>query len=88
LACPSTDAMCHWRHPRRGFLAHARESKACASLSYVICVIKSVRWLIDVGRDAEGLRVLADLHGGDPEHPDAVAEFEEIQNTIAEFVCV
>jgi hypothetical protein len=46
------------------------------------------RWLIDVGREAEGLRVIADLHGGDPESPEAVAEFEEIQGTIEEFVRV
>ncbi|KAH8835272.1 hypothetical protein DL96DRAFT_1666119 [Flagelloscypha sp. PMI_526] len=46
---------------------------------------ESPRWLIDVGREAEGLRVIADLHGGDPESPEAVAEFEEIQGTIEEF---
>lgn len=44
------------------------------------------RWLIDVGRDAEGLRVIADLHGGDPDNPEAVAEFKEIRDTTAAFV--
>ncbi|EIN14124.1 general substrate transporter [Punctularia strigosozonata HHB-11173 SS5] len=43
---------------------------------------ESPRWLIDTDRDAEGMRVLADLHGGDPEDVMAQAEYQEIKETI------
>ncbi|KAI0257443.1 general substrate transporter [Lactifluus subvellereus] len=43
---------------------------------------ESPRWLIDVDRDDEGMRVIADLHGGDPENPIAKAEFQEIQERV------
>jgi hypothetical protein len=36
-------------------------------------------WLIDVDRDDEGMQVIADLHGGDPEDVIAKAEFSEIK---------
>jgi hypothetical protein len=41
-----------------------------------------VRWLIDNDRDAEGMRVIADLHGGNPEDVEAVAEFQEIKDRV------
>ena len=41
-----------------------------------------IRWLIDIGRDEEGMRVLADLHGGDLENRVAKAEFREIKDTV------
>lgn len=44
------------------------------------------RWLIDTDRDAEGMRVLADLHGGDLEDPAAIAEFREIRGKVHEEV--
>ncbi|KAG6889858.1 hypothetical protein C0992_003837 [Termitomyces sp. T32_za158] len=40
------------------------------------------RWLIDNDKDEEGLRVLADLHGGDLNHPAAKAEFREIKEKV------
>ncbi|KAG5350842.1 hypothetical protein C0989_009046 [Termitomyces sp. Mn162] len=39
-------------------------------------------WLIDSDKDEEGLRVLADLHGGDLNHPAAKAEFREIKEKV------
>lgn len=44
------------------------------------------RWLIDVDRDAEGLRVLVDLHGGHDDDPIAIAEYNEIRNKVHEEV--
>ncbi|KAG6836001.1 hypothetical protein H0H93_012365 [Arthromyces matolae] len=43
---------------------------------------ESPRWLIDTDEDDEGLRVLADLHGGDLDDPDANAEFREIKEKV------
>ncbi|KAJ7600760.1 hypothetical protein C8J56DRAFT_847374 [Mycena floridula] len=43
---------------------------------------ESPRWLIDTDKDDEGLRVLADLHGGDLDNPIAREEFREIKNKV------
>ncbi|KAJ7769116.1 hypothetical protein DFH07DRAFT_1006825 [Mycena maculata] len=43
---------------------------------------ESPRWLIDTDKDEEGMKVLVDLHGGDPHDPIAKAEFEEIKNKV------
>ncbi|KAJ7125692.1 general substrate transporter [Mycena crocata] len=43
---------------------------------------ESPRWLIDTDKDAEGMRVIADLHGGDPDNLVAIAEFEEIKEAV------
>lgn len=43
---------------------------------------ESPRWLLDTDRDAEGMRVIADLHGGDPDDVIAKAEFAEIKERI------
>ncbi|KAL5495180.1 hypothetical protein ACEPAI_642 [Sanghuangporus weigelae] len=40
------------------------------------------RWLIDTDRDDEGMRVLADLHGGDPNNPVALDEYQEIKDRV------
>ena len=41
---------------------------------------ESPRWLLDKDEDEEGMRVLADLHGGgDPREPRARLEFREIK---------
>ena len=42
----------------------------------------ALRWLIDVDRDEEGMKVIADLHGGDPEDLLAKAEFQEIKDRV------
>ncbi|KAG6818030.1 hypothetical protein H0H87_009185 [Tephrocybe sp. NHM501043] len=41
-------------------------------------------WLIDTDKDTDGMRVLADLHGGDLDNPIAVAEFKEIKEKVHE----
>ncbi|KAK7054433.1 hypothetical protein VNI00_003631 [Paramarasmius palmivorus] len=43
---------------------------------------ESPRWLIDTDKDDEGLRVIADLHGGDLENPVAKAEYREIKDKV------
>ena len=45
-------------------------------------VSHALRWLIDVDRDEEGMKVIADLHGGDPEDLIAKAEFQEIKDRV------
>ena len=40
-------------------------------------------WLIDTDRDKEGMRIIADLHGGDLNDPSGLYEFEEIKNNVA-----
>ena len=47
----------------------------------------SCRWLVDTDNDAQGMRVLADLHGGDPEDVIAIAEYKEIREKVDEEVC-
>ncbi|KAM6494548.1 General substrate transporter [Amanita muscaria] len=44
---------------------------------------ESPRWLIDVDRAQEGKRVIMDLHGDDTDDSKAMAEFEEIRDTVA-----
>jgi hypothetical protein len=48
---------------------------------------ESPRWLIDTDQEVEGMRVVADLHGGDPSDPLAIAEFQEIKDKVMEDVC-
>jgi hypothetical protein len=43
---------------------------------------ESPRWLIDTDKDDEGLRVIADLHGGDLENVVAKAEYREIKDKV------
>ncbi|KAK7468783.1 hypothetical protein VKT23_003284 [Stygiomarasmius scandens] len=45
---------------------------------------ESPRWLIDTDQDADGLQILVDLHGGDPEDLGAMAEFREIKDKVME----
>ena len=40
------------------------------------------RWLIDTDKDEEGMRVIADLHGGDPNDREAKEEFKEIKERV------
>ncbi|KAJ3568361.1 hypothetical protein NP233_g5761 [Leucocoprinus birnbaumii] len=43
---------------------------------------ESPRWLIDTSRDDAGMRVLADLHGGDLDDAKAQLEFQEIKEKV------
>lgn len=44
---------------------------------------ESPRWLLDHDRDDEGMRVLADLHGGgNPKEPRARLEYREIKENV------
>ena len=43
---------------------------------------ESPRWLIDTDKDAEGMQVIADLHGGDPDNAVAKAEYQEIKDRV------
>lgn len=45
------------------------------------------RWLVDKGKDDEGMIVLADLHGGDLNGTVARAEFNEIKDKVVAEVC-
>lgn len=47
---------------------------------------ESPRWLIDTDKEEEGMRVIADLHGGDPNNLVALAEFQEIKDKVLEDV--
>jgi hypothetical protein len=40
------------------------------------------RWLIDTDQDAAGMRVIVDLHGGNPDDILARAEFQEIKDKV------
>ena len=54
-------------------------------MSYLIRCNNSLAlcsWLIDVDRDDEGMRVIADLHGGDPEDLAAKTEYCEIKERV------
>ncbi|KAJ6622568.1 general substrate transporter [Mycena sp. CBHHK59/15] len=43
---------------------------------------ESPRWLIDTDKDEQGMKVLVDLHGGDPRDAGAKAEFQEIKDKV------
>jgi hypothetical protein len=56
-------------------------------MTYLLTYDTIIRWLIDTDKDEEGMRVLADLHGGDTEDAVARAEFREIKDKVIEEVC-
>lgn len=46
-------------------------------------IVETPRWLLDTDRDAEGMIVLANLHGdGDVKHPVAIQEFRDIKEAV------
>ncbi|KIO08375.1 hypothetical protein M404DRAFT_22951 [Pisolithus tinctorius Marx 270] len=45
---------------------------------------ESPRWLIDTDQDEAGMRVIVNLHGGDPNDIVAKAEFQEIKDKVME----
>lgn len=68
----------HAREPTVGQPTNARPAQSN-------CVHPS--WLIDNDRDADGMQVIADLHGGDLEDASAKAEFQEIKDRVNFDVC-
>ena len=56
-------------------------------ISLSLTVFSMQRWLVDTDRDSEGMRVIADLHGGDLDDPIAKAEFREIKDKVVADVC-
>ena len=65
---------------------YAGKPAVTSFLPFIDVLLTLCRWLIDTDRDAEGMRVLADLHGGDLNDPIAVAEFKEIKEKVQEEV--
>lgn len=66
------------------------ESPRCANNLQTLIqtlIVSSQRWLIDSGRDEEGMIVIADLHGGDMNGTVAKAEFNEIKDKVVAEVC-
>ncbi|KAF8807700.1 general substrate transporter [Phlegmacium glaucopus] len=49
-----------------------------------LLIPESPRWLIDNGKELDGLQVIADLHGGDSDDPIALAEYQEIKDKVRE----
>lgn len=48
----------------------------------IVVLIRLCSWLIDVSKDAEGFRVIVDLHGGDEQNEMAQAEYTEIKDRV------
>lgn len=51
-------------------------------------LISLCRWLIDTDQDEAGMRVIVDLHGGDPNDVVAQSEFQEIKDKVMYEVCI
>lgn len=81
LAHTAWRAMCHRAHPRCGDGFHPRITAVRPALA--LTTADRFRWLLDMDRDEEGMRVLADLHGdGDLENEKALDEFREIKDGV------
>ncbi|KAH6916835.1 sugar transporter STP1 [Coprinopsis sp. MPI-PUGE-AT-0042] len=79
-ACSFIDGDASWRVPL--FM-----QSVIGTVLALGCVIlpESPRWLIDHSKDAEGLRVIADLHGAGDLNSEAVrAEYQEIRSKVLE----
>ena len=83
MASASICTMPHWGAPCCRLASDARKPTV-EHLASVLVVRRSwnFRWLIDNDKDEEGMRVIADLHGGDPEDLVARAEFQEIKERV------
>lgn len=68
-----------------GYARISKESTFSRQCCWSYCVLSSYvdyRWLIDTDKDDEGLRIIADLHGGDLDNPVAKAEYREIKDKV------
>lgn len=79
--------MCHWLNIGCWIVFHARKPSVSECIVYALQGLTLRRWLIDVGRDKEGLFVIADLYGGDLDNPKAREEFREIREAVEQEVC-
>ena len=76
-------AVLHWSAACRRLLSDAGEPTVGLPAHYRPELRScDIRWLIDNDKDAEGMQVIADLHGGDPEDLVARAEFQEIKERV------
>lgn len=82
IVCP----VCYWAYSGAGFTRYARKPTVMPFLHPINVIPTIHRWLIDTDRDTEGMRILADLHGGSLTNPIAVAEFKEIKDKVQEEV--
>jgi len=79
--------MCYWHNTCSWISPNSRKSTVSyGRISDDKTLESNDRWLIDVGKEAEGMQVIADLHGGNPHDPVAVAEYEEIKDKVREDV--
>jgi hypothetical protein len=85
MADTAVDPMHYWCHSSSRLACHAGKSTVNSVrliwFNILTCNL-FLRWLIDTDKDAEGMRVIADLHGGDPEDMLAKAEFQEIKDKV------
>lgn len=84
MASSAFHAMRHRIYSGRWLALHAGESEVCCgdALVHNSMLTGPLRWLIDTDKDAAGMAVIVDLHGGDPEDPNAKAEFREIKDRV------
>jgi hypothetical protein len=80
--------MCNWSYPCHRLIAYSRITSVghCGCPFILFCFAEKrfgPRWLLDTDQDEDGMRVLADLHGGgNPEDANAKREFVEIKDNI------
>ncbi|KAG2011743.1 sugar transporter [Coprinopsis cinerea AmutBmut pab1-1] len=77
--CSFIDSNLAWRTPL--FLQCVIGSILAAG---TLVIPESPRWLVDSDQDDEGLKVITDLHGDDPDSAAARAEFHDIKRTVLE----
>ena len=82
--------MCHWFDTCDRIAPHPRKSTVGSNQRTTLnqMIIFQRRWLIDNGRELDGLQVIADLHGGDSDDPIAMAVYQEIKDKVREDVCI
>jgi hypothetical protein len=63
------------------FMPESPRSVRCHIQSIYLTPL-SLRWLIDTGKEEEGMIVIADLHGGNLDDEKAKEEFREIREAV------
>ena len=76
-------AMCYRCYPCGRVPGNARKSTVGSCIMFDrFFVLNFFSWLVDVSKDAEGLRIIVDLHGGDEANEQAQAEYQEIKDRV------